>query len=73
MAIIIAHNRNHNHSPNWGYFTSSLLKSFNVCMIRSENDLQKMHALLLASAIPKYLTKLSIHGNYFLAALRKDS
>ena len=29
----------------WGYFTSSLLKNFNihVCMIRSENDL-KTHA-----------------------------
>ena len=42
-------------------------------MIRSENYLQKCMRKVLAIPIPKYLTKLSVHGNYFLATFRKDS
>ena len=42
---MFGHNRN--IAPNWGYFLSSVLKSFNICMIRSENDLKKRMRRLL--------------------------
>ena len=30
--------QNRNNSPSWCYFMSSLLKNFNICIIRSENN-----------------------------------